>query len=271
MAYAVIIEDAERVATLTLAATVNPGDLLGYNSGWVKADANAIYFAEWIAMAHGESGQRIKACKKCVCLDEDAPYTADKVVYLSETAGAFTETRPATDGDLIQVVGRTIDTERTYLDIGDVKELDIFLTPDTYDGTGEPGLGTADSGWVGPQIDAAAEAVYFKGRLPSNIVGSIQEAKVLLNSINGSAADLDFSIVGAYDGASNVQDTGTAITTTDWEQADTDNIVYSVDVSALFDAGFFTPERNFCLMVDPDGITADVQVIGLHLRVLVAT
>ncbi len=264
MAYPVIVEDAERVATITLAATVNPGDVLGYNSGWVKADANGIYYAQWVAMAHGESGQRIKACKKCVCYDEDAPYTADTVVYLSETAGAFTETRPTTAGSLMQVLGKTIDTKRTYIEIKNAEEWDVMITPDTYDTTGEPGLGVADAGWVGPQIDGA-ETVYFKGRLPEGLVGSVVIAKVVLNSIGASAADLDFDLVGGFDGASNVQDTGTGIDTTDWAETDADNILLTVDVSAAFDAGFWLPGRNFTLLMDPDGVTGDVTVLGLHL------
>jgi len=265
MAYPVIIEQAERKAQLTLAASVNPGDLLGYNSGWVKADANGIYFAEWIAMEQGESGDRISVCRKCICYDEDAPYTADKVVYLSETAGAFTETRPITDGSLVQVVGRTIDTKRTYINIRDVEEWEMFLSPDTYDGTGEAGLGTEDAGWAGPQVDAAAEVFFFKGRLPSNIVGSIQCARIVYNSIGASAFDNDVTIVGGYDGAANNQDTGTAITAGDWNE-DADNKLLYQDVSDCFDSGLYTPGRNFCVKCDPDGITGDAQVVGLLLR-----
>jgi hypothetical protein len=269
MAYPVIVEDAEKVAQLTLAASVQMGDLLGYNSGWVKADADAIYFAQWVALSDGVSGQTIKAAKKCVLMDLDAPYTANVPYYLSTTAGAITATRPTTGGVLRQVVGYAIDTYRVLIDIQTPKEFELFITPDTLDTTGEPGLGAADTGWAGPQVDAAAETVYFKGRLPENLVGSVKIAKVVLNSINGSAADLDFSIVGGYDGAANNQDTGTAITTTDWEQDDTDNILLTVDVSALFDAGFWLPGRNFCVLSDPDGITADVTVLGLHIVGLV--
>jgi hypothetical protein len=267
MSYPVVVEDAEKLATLTLAATVNPGDLLGYNSGWVLADStvSTIYYAQWIALEHGVSGQRIKVAKRAVLYDQDAPYTAASLLYLSGTAGGVTHTRPTTDGDLRQVVGIAIDTYRAEIEIKPVQQVEVFISPDTLDTTGEPGLGAADAGWAGPQVDGAGETFYFKGRIPENVVGSIVAAKVLFNSINASAFDCDFSIVGAYDGASNVQDTGTAITAGDWEQADTDNIIYTVDVSALFDAGFFLPGRAFCVLGDPDGITADATVVGLYM------
>ena len=266
MAYSVIVEDAERIARVTLAAAVVQGDILGYNSGWVKADADARYHAEWIALEGGSVGDRIQVAKKAVLYDEDAPYTAAAALYLSATAGALTHTRVTTAGAIRQVCGWAIDTKRAYVEIKAPEEFELFLSPDVLDTTGEPGIGTVDAGWPGPQVDAAAETVYFKGRLPEGLVGAIIEAKVLLDSVGASGADLDFSIVGAFDGASNVQDTGTAITATDWTEDDTDNIVLTVDVAALFDAGFYLPGRNFAILSDPDGITGDALVIGLLVR-----
>ena len=265
-----IVEFAQDITKLTLNGTVVQGNLLAHNgTNWVQADADtaAALYAQWVAMEGGVSGDEIQACKRCTLFDDDAPYTADAPYYTSGTAGAVTATRPATDGDIIQVVGRAVSTKRLAIAIKPPEEFEIFIEPDVYDTTGEPGLGTADAGWVGPQVDAAAETVYFKGRLPSGVIGTgPAAAKVIYNSINASALDMDVTIVAAYDGAANNQDNGATITAGDWTQADADNILYTQDVSALMDATFYKPARNFCVLLDPDGITADAQVIGLYIR-----
>lgn len=263
-----IVEFAERITKLTLNGTVAQGDLLAHDgTNWVKADADAAtyLYAQWIAMEAGVSGDEIQACKKCTLFDDDAPYTADAAYYASGTAGGITATRPATAGDLIQVVGRGVSTKRVALEVLDPKEFELFIPPDVYDTTGEPGLGTTDAGWVGPQMDAAGELVFFKGRLPSGLIGSIAMARVLFNSINASAFDNDVTIVGAYDGAANDQDTGTAITAGDWNE-DADNKLLYQNVAACFDTDFYKPGRNFCVKMDPDGITNDANVVGLVIR-----
>ena len=272
MAYNMVITDAENITKLTLLAanSVKRGDLLGYSSGWVKADADtaANIFAEWVALEDGvggDDGIEMAVCKKCTFHDEDAPYTADTPYYLSGTAGGITLTRPATDNDLIQVVGRALDTSHVRIEIEAPKEFEIFLSPDVLDTTGEPGIGTTDAGWVGPQIDAASEVAYFKGRLPSGIVGDIAVARVVYDIIGASAFDCDVTVVGGHDGASNVEDTGTAITAGDWS-ADTDNLLAYQDISACFDSGFYKPGMNFTVKLDPDGITGDAIVVGLYIR-----
>jgi len=265
-----IIEFAERITKLTLHGTAAQGDLLAHDgTGWVKADADAAayLYAQWIAMEAGVSGGEIQACKKCTLFDDDAPYTADAAYYASGTAGAITATRPATDGDLVQVVGRGVSTKRAALEILDPKEFELFLQPfyHTALGGGAEYNGAADAGWGGPQVDNAGEVVAFNGRLPSGLIGSIAAARLVFDSINASAFDNDVTLVGAYDGASNVQDTGTAIIAGDWNE-DADNKLLYQNVAACFDADFYKPGRNFCLTMDPDGITNDAVVVGLYIR-----
>jgi len=257
---------ADLVLKTVAGAMVSPGDLLGYSTGWLRADADAAtnVYAQYVALEGGKGGEVIRACKKCLFFDEDAPYTANTAQYLSGTAGGITETRPATDGDMIQVVGRSIDTYRCLIDIQDPKEFEMFVSPDVYDTTGEPGLGTTDAGWIGPQVDAAEELTFFKGRLPSGII-SLDVARVIYNSIGASAYDTDVTVVRAYDGGSNVQDTGTAITAGDWN-ADTDNILSFQNILAAFDSDFVKPNVCFAVKLDPDAITGDANVIGLYLR-----
>lgn len=268
MAYNTKIFYPEKIGDLVIKAGewIGRGELLGYSSGWVRADADLAtnIYAQFVAMQDGVGGQKIQACKKCLLFDEDAPYTANTAQYLSGTAGTITETRPATNGDLIQVVGRSLDTSRCLIDIKEPQEFEMFLTPDTYDETGEPGLGTVDTGWVGPQIDGATEAVYIKGKLPSGLVGAVSCARVIFNSIAASAFDCDVDIVASYDGGAN-NAVALSENTADWN-ADTDNILNYMDVSAEFAATVWLPRMNFCLWLDPDAITGAAQVIGLYLR-----
>ena len=256
----------EKMVDLVLAGAVSQGDLIGYSSGWKRADADAAtnIYAQYIAMQSGITGDKIKACKKVLLFDEDAPWTANTAQYLSGTAGSMTETRPATDGDMIQIIGRSLDTTRCLVDIAEPKEFEMFLSPDVYDTTGEPGIGTTDAGWVGPQIDASGELTFFKGRFPSGLI-SIDAARIIYNSIGASGYDTDITVVRSYDGAANNQDTGTTITAGDWN-ADTDNILSYQDVVAAFDTGFIAPNACFAVKMDPDGITGDANVIGLYIR-----
>ena len=257
----------EKMVDVILAGdSVYPGALIGYSSGWKLADADTAtnIYAQYVALNGGNTGDKIKACKKCMLYDEDAPYTANTAQYLSGTAGATTETRPSTDGDMVQVVGRSIDTYRCVIDIAEPKEFEMFLTP-AFDSTGEAGVGTEDSGWYGRQIDNAGEVVGFTGRFPSGLV-SIDLVRVVYNSINASAYDTDVTVVRAYDGAANDQDTGTAITADDFDIADADNKLLYQSITAAFDSGFVAPNACFSVKLDPDAITADAQIIGLYIR-----
>jgi hypothetical protein len=257
----------EKVVDLVLAEPVSKLDILGYSSGFKRSDADAAtnIYGRFIAMQNGNTGDVIKACKKCLLFDEDAPYTANTTYYLSGTAGSFTATRPTTDGDMIQIVGCALDTTRILIDIPDPVEFEMFIPANgAFSSTAEAGIGTEDTGWYGPQVDAAAEVVGIVGRFPSGLV-SLDVARVIYNNVGGSALDMDVTVVRGYDGAANNQDTGTAITAGDWN-ADTDNLLLYQNVLAAFDAGFLAPNACFSVKLDPDAITADAQVIGLYLR-----
>lgn len=271
----IILTDVSQVIsglTCKAASVIKRGNLIGYSSGWVLADVNAAasgVYAQGIALNDADGNDAARAefamARIATIYDADAPFTANTPQYASGTAGALTETSPATAGDVIQVVGRSYDTYSAFIHIAPPRLWETFLSPDNLDTSSEPGLGTADAGWAGPQL-TLVETMYFKGRLPHGLVDSVVTAKIILDSINASAGDIDTTIVAAYDGASNVEDTGTAITAGDWAQTDADNIILTVDISANFDAGLWLPGRSFCVYVDPDGITGAVNVIGLHLR-----
>lgn len=285
-----ILENCEGITHLIAKADteIHKGDLVGYSSGWVRANSYAVpggsvtatIPAQYIAMesispVEADGAKTIQVCKRCTLYDADTPFTAaDYPLYLYGAAtatGAYTETRNTVIGYLVQVVGRSISTVRAVLAIGTIREWESFITPDTFDTSAAPGLGKADAGWVGPAY-AAQDDVYFKSRLPSNLVGDVAEASVIMDSNNISVGDIDVSIVAAFDGpaaaaVSNVEDTGTAISTGDYLQTDADNKIMVMDVSTCFDSGLWFPERNFCLLFStqtPGG--GEAIVIGLQLR-----
>jgi len=119
MAYSPAIHEAQGVVNIVLAGTVNAGDLLGYSSGWKRADADARIPARLVAMQTGASGDTIPACVSGVLVDLDAPYTAGDPQYLSATAGEHTATIPAVSSTLtlLQRIGVAVTTEKVVFDL----------------------------------------------------------------------------------------------------------------------------------------------------------
>ena len=87
----VILEGLEPVK-VTLAAAAKPGDLLGYNSGWVLADMNSSpkVYPELIAGQSGASADVIEAYRMAhVDFGSGCTATAGDRVYASTTAGGY--------------------------------------------------------------------------------------------------------------------------------------------------------------------------------------
>lgn len=272
MANPVLSQLVDPAITIQASAAVVIGDLVGLNtsSQWVLADASTpSMYAQFVAVADGVQADQfyeVSVSKRAYFTDADFPYTAGDRQYLSATAGAHTATRPTTGGDLIQIVGKAVSTNLVYFDIKSPTLVNAYVPRDILDTSSEPGLGTADAGWAAAQLTAVETAYTSPFRVPHNCCSGALKAKLVFDSVNASAGDLDVTVVGAYDGASNVQDTGTAITAGDWEQADTDNIMLTMDISSCLDAGLFTPGRTFQVFLDPDGITGAAQFLGMWLE-----
>jgi len=120
MAYDPVVENAEFPMQITLAAAVKAGELLGYSSGWVKSNAAAgtAIAAELIAGQNGVIGDKITAYRSAVLWDRDAPFTAGALYYVDKTtAGGITATMPPTAGDIDQMVGIAVSTERVIVEL----------------------------------------------------------------------------------------------------------------------------------------------------------
>uniref|UniRef100_A0A6M3KKY2 Uncharacterized protein n=1 Tax=viral metagenome TaxID=1070528 RepID=A0A6M3KKY2_9ZZZZ len=281
MASDVLITDVEGIVHITLAGTVYAGNPLAHNgTNWVQADASDAatnLYAQYIAGQDGVSGNIITAYKRCTLYDADAPYTANSPLYLSATAGAITHTRPTTNGDVIQILGRAISTYEARVDIQAPREIEVFIPAvGTYNALSggsveEPAVDGTTNEWAGPDADSAAIAAVIVGRFPSNIIGGLAEASLVINSQSTATIDIDVTVVAAYDGLSNTGDAGATQTglvtneaVSDGATTVKDNVIYTVDISDCLDADFVKAGRTFGVNVDPDA--GDFLLLGLYLR-----
>ena len=272
----VIVSEAERLVKVTLNGVVLTGQPIAHNgTNWVKADASDAttnLYAQYIAMETGESGDIITACKGCSLYDSDAPYTANTTLYVSATAGELTHTRPTAAADVIQIVGRSIDTYRARIDIIAPWELEDYIQVSGYNTTAEVSLGVIDSPlWVGPGIDTnvAPEDVYFTDRFPSGVI-SVLDARVVYNSIAATTSWMSAALITCVDGGTNTGDTGTAHSAALPTSIADSTLCYS-DITAMFDAGALKANYNFTVAVTAGTttFTGDLQVLGLYMRYLV--
>jgi len=183
-----------------------------------KADASAIgSAAEFIAVnrADGDSNENGKAivAKRCTLYDDAAGFTAG-IYYLSETAAAYTATRPTTANTLRQQVGYAHTTSYLSLEIKERHEVVVegaeILLADTAARLLND-TGTA----AGVTLAAANDDVTFEFNIPENAVAIIKgEAlygcDVTLDSSDTVSGQADSTGAGLANDVSN----GTAISAT---------------------------------------------------------
>lgn len=106
-----VIKEGVGMVKITLAADCCVGDLLGYNSGWVLADANGTYPAVLVAGVTAASGAEI-AAYRAAKIGGITSGTAGNKLYLSDTAGDYS----ASAGTLSQVVGVELGGGEIYVE-----------------------------------------------------------------------------------------------------------------------------------------------------------
>lgn len=155
------IDNAGGLARVTLlSGTIKPqiGDLLGYASGWVFADANSnpIVPAEFMVMGDGDAAsttgdQIVNVCTSGILVDDTAPFTAGAAQYLSNTGttgNTITATMPAAAATLaaLQKVGIAIATDTMTFDLNRKSTMLRFTV--AYTPTASLGAATAQSDTV---------------------------------------------------------------------------------------------------------------------------
>jgi len=104
---------------IVLSGTVTAGDCVGYASGWKRALATVgtAIQTKLIALEDGVSGDTIEVCREAVISGFTAG-TVGGLVYNEEGAGVgggFTETAPATVGDVNTILGYILTADSIYV------------------------------------------------------------------------------------------------------------------------------------------------------------
>jgi len=105
------------VSSLALSGTVYAGAPIGFTTGWVQAiaSASAPIAAEFIALEDGISGEVISVTQEAIIIDGVTGATLGGEVYLSSTAGEYSETA---NGSVRQVLGRVVSATSLHIHIG---------------------------------------------------------------------------------------------------------------------------------------------------------
>lgn len=229
-----------RKATLASGVTASVGSLLYWDgSAYDLADASdATKPAELVALEAGDGdatdfSTAVDAAPYAIIADTDAPHTQGALQYLSETAGATTETRPTTAASLRQVVGRSRAT--------DLIEYDISRDEVRVEGIlGAVGSGemTLDSGNFVAQahVDAQNEIVSYNLTLPENTLSVVKAVVQCAAEASAGTPTANIVIGSAVEGAQHDAVTpDSSLTSVAIEGAAPDEM-HDIDISTGFDA-----------------------------------
>ena len=229
------VRQARGVFAVTFGVAVTSGDLVYFNgTNWLLADADDnTKFAEAVAINTLASGEVGAACRSCVIVDDDAPFTQGNTHYLSATAGANTATRPTGARNLMQVVGYALSTSELAVEIGMVKEV-AFTVPFVCATDELSYLAIQSNDFGGTNLIDNSSEIWGNYMVPQNVVGIVIQ---YLAWIAGSTA-LDGSDTYTIDTSAGIDDDATNLLSDGIAAAaltvDADNI-NTIDVSAAFD------------------------------------
>ena len=182
---------------VTLNGAVTAYSLIAHNgTNWVDADASDKTLpAQLLALQDGASGDVIEAAPYVVLYDADAPYTQNALQYLSETAGAVTQTRPTTIGSLRQRVGHAVSTDTVVFDMG-FAEVEV---PVVSAQTAPSAATVIDGGNFGATgtLDAANEKVYLTAILPENFLAVTAAGLWVASEAEVAAITFELELSGA--------------------------------------------------------------------------
>jgi len=256
-------------AALDTATAHTLGELV-YHDGtdFVLSDADALSTpAEYVVVALNTFGATAYGtlARKAIIEDVDAPYTLGAMQYLSTTAGGITETRPTANDDLVQIVGRAIDSSHVEIDLIQPKEVQVPLMHIALDGTATANTAFDTGGgdvWVGTLLNADDEQATVVLRLPDNI-HTIVESRWLFGTDTAVTPDLGYTVNGAHeaevsdattDSISAAAVTGTADT------LETDTLATGLDA-----AGMTVPGHYIALKADHSNDSDAVVSFGVTL------
>src|SRR3990167_10295370 len=192
--------------TLKSAITAAVGDLIGWNAGWVLADADAQIPAVFMAAEAG-TARPIKAVQSGVLTDTAIPYTAGDAQYLSATVAEHTATIPAESTTLtvIQKVGVAISTSHMLFNLNQRGPTVMRITGAVDPASGDTdtvqslavtltGVAATDYAFIA-SAPAVVQGVVYNGSLvcTTNTV-TVGIANPSAGTVNGASTDVVFVI-----------------------------------------------------------------------------
>lgn len=168
------------VGVVASSTVIKKGQALWWNgTQWALADAS-----DHLKPCHGfalndvdslqELTKRVGVARHVLIDDLDAPYTAGDTLWLSETAGLLTHTRPTTAATLRQPLGEAMTTEQAEL----VVRANSFVYAPIHMGPtnqAEDALALDSGNYIGKQLDAQNEFQGAIAILPKNFL-RVEEA-----------------------------------------------------------------------------------------------
>ena len=224
-------------------ADITPGQLVYWKDAdnqYALADASdKTAPAQFIVIAGGSTGQanfndRVRVTKKAELYDDAAGFTENGPQYLSETAGAYTGTRPLTIGSLRQKVGEAITTSRAIFEIGVTKEVEVPIVLQWATSAAV----AVDSGNFGAagSLDAQNEVAYLTAVLPENFLAVVAAGLWVAAEAN-TAATYDVYLSGALsDEAWDANTLDTSINATAMVGSAAEDVFQTVITSAFLTA-----------------------------------
>ena len=227
---------------VTLVGTVSAYNLIAHNgTNWVAADAtDETLPAALLALQGGVSGDIVEAAPYVVLTDSDAPYTLDTTQYLSETAGAHTETRVTTAAALRQVVGHSVDTSTVVFDVGftevDVRGVEVLVQDTAARLINDAGPAS------GVVLAANADNVIYEVAIPENAVSIVTGYAPYGCDVALDASDtVSVAVTSTVSGKANNANTDSLATT---------GLLCTVDSMANLD---LSGALNAAALVEPGG------------------
>lgn len=223
MAEAKGVLEANMVFEVSAGEAIDPGELLYWNStnsDWRLADADAAAisgvfpYARLVAISKSDAdGDVILAAKEAVLFDSDdngISSSNDAALYLSDTAGAITTTRPTGANDLKQRVGTTYQraggtgSSYAYIKLEEPREVTINVQ---FPYTESAAPQDFDGDFHGVGLDDTNAAVGGCFMVPENATGRMAIAYLWLC---GTGTALDASDTYTFDVAAGADDETTS-------------------------------------------------------------
>ena len=216
-----VIDASGIVTNLTAGSTdLKEGDFVYFDgTDWELADNDDhTKYAQLVVISNVKSGKLFAGARNGIIYDADAPYTQGGAVYVTAPAGSpssanFTQTRPSTAGNLVQVVGYAVSTSKFVFNIAVPREQTMhfpLIRATSAAASLDSGIFSAIA-----TLDAQNETGDFIFSIPENAI-SIAAAWVLL-SAEASAGTPTFAVT-----------TNTGLNNTQWDAVTADTSLSGV-------------------------------------------